>query len=268
MRAWWIGLALLAFTVCTAGAQQPRPSAEPWFRGGTWMFSLGAGGAAFTDFQRGTARRIPGDATAPELRDFRRRLSARTTATGGGSATYWAADTWGVRGSIAYAPSAFSVWNEGPAQRVLDERMGGDRAIYAALDVWLAAGAAVFRLPVSAGRVVPFGIAGAGLVSYAVRGAEALPPEARQRFAAGAWRAPAAVVGLGAVIPLERENLLLSFELTNHIAPTPLNDAGRGQTFELSGITLQLEPDRTRGGDGISITGNLRLALGLTLPVR
>jgi hypothetical protein len=239
-------------------------SAEQWFRGGTWMLTAEAGGAAFTDFQRTVARPVAGTAGVP---DFRRRVSAGTTVTFGASSTYWLVDGWGVRAAAAYTPTRFSVWNEQQGQRALDD-IDEERPTYARLGSWSASAAGVFRLPLSLGRVVPYGILGGGVVQHRVTDREELPPEARERFAGGEWVGAAAVFGAGSVIPLQRNNLLLTFELTNYLTRTPLNDEGLGTWFELAGVPLQLEPDPARGRDGIGLTSNLRLTLGLTLPLR
>jgi hypothetical protein len=258
------------FLACVLVLAFPRAataqvSAEPWFRAGTWMLRAEVGGAAFTDFQRGTAQ---GASPEPDLGTFQRRISARTTATAGGSISYWILDGWGVRGSLAFAASGFAVWNEDRAQQKLDERADGERPEYARLSVWFADAAALFRLPVTLGRVVPYGVVGAGAVEYRTGSNAELPPEARARFASGSWRTPALLFGGGAVIPLQRHNLLLNVELTNHLVRTPLNDAGRGEWFEIGGVPVQLNPDPRRGGDGIATTSNLRLTVGLTLPLR
>jgi hypothetical protein len=258
--------ALLVLALLAGGdAAAAQVTAEPWFNAGTWMIRAEFGGVAFSDFQRGTARATSPD---PDLGTFQRRVSARTTATAGGSVTYWVFDGWGLRGSLSWAPSGFAVWNEARAQEVLDAWSGGEREEYPGLSVWFADVAALFRLPAVLGRVVPYGLVGGGLVEYrAARDAE-LPPEARTRFADGRSRSPAGVLGLGAVIPLQRHNLLLNFEVSNHLVPTPLDDTGRGEWFELGGVPVQLEPDPRRGTDGIGLTSNVRLVIGLTLPLR
>jgi hypothetical protein len=240
-------------------------SAEPWFRHGTWMLSADVGGAAFTDFQRATARTMPGETA---VGDFRRRVSAGTTVTMGGSATYWLGEAAGVRAALAWAPTRFSVRNAGEAQRVLNERDEAEREPYARLDVWMGSASLVFRLPMSLRRLVPYGIVGGGAVHLRMAEGALVPPEARRRFEGGSWTGPAAVFGLGATLPLQRRNLLMSFELTNHLTPTPLDDQGRGEQFELGGIPFELERDSGRNPDGIGLTNNLRLTLGLTLPLR
>ncbi|CAN5845985.1 hypothetical protein BH23GEM9_BH23GEM9_04350 [soil metagenome] len=259
----WTGVLLLILTSVATHAQ--AVSAEPWFRAGTWMLSAELGGAAFTDFQRATARPIGAD---QPIGDFQRRVSATTTMTTGASVTRWVSDMTGVRAAVSYAPSRFSVWNAESAQRTLTAMGDSDRDRYASLGVWMASASAVFRLPLRLGRVVPYGLAGGGLVHYRMTGDAELPPEARRRFQDGQWTGPAAFFGLGGTLPLQRRDLLMSFELTNHLSRTPLDDEGRGEWFELSGIPLQLDRYSARDTDGIGMTSNLRLTVGFTLPLR
>jgi hypothetical protein len=236
----------------------------PWFRQGSLLVSGELGGIAFTDFQRSTAR-SPAD---PELGDFQRRVSAQTTVTAGIGLTYWIRDGWGLRAGAAYAPSGFSVRNDARAQQVLDARTGDVREADASLAMWFADAALVFRLPASVGRVVPYGIAGGGIVEYRAGSNAELPPEARARFGGGRWRSAAAVFGVGAAFPLDRGGMLMSFELKNHVTRTPLDDDGRGEWFEFAGAPVQIERDPERGTDGIGLASNLRLTVGLSVPLR
>lgn len=263
-----IGATLLS---TDGAAQQPThhgdqpPTAEPWF-GRSIMITAELGGAAFSDFQRALARPAPA-AGDFDVGDFRRRVSARTTATVGGAITWWVVSGAGVRASVSYSPTRFSVWNENRAQRALDEVNGAPQS-YAKLETWMGSASAVFRFPFTMGRVVPYGIAGAGVVSYRLADDEEVPPEARARFAGGSWTGPAVNFGVGSAIPLERHNLLLTFELTNYLSRTPLDDEGLGEAFEISGVPLHLAADPGRGSDGIGTTNHLRLTIGLTLPLR
>jgi hypothetical protein len=243
----------------------PPVSAEQWFQPGTWMLSAQLGGAAFSDFRRTEARPIT---EQPASGGFERRVSARTSVSVGASAGYWIGSSWGVRAGASYVPSRFSVHSEEQALRRLGEPDDVDLR-YASLGIWMADATLVFRFPHSFGRVIPYGLAGIGIVHYRLRDDDELPPEAREPFADGAHSSPAGVVGLGAILPLQRNNLLLSFELTNHIARTPLDDSGRGEQFSVRGVPVQLadEPSTT-ATDGIGMASNLRLSIGLTLPVR
>lgn len=260
--------ALLVFAIATAAAGPVRGqkvSAEPSLTAGTWHFTLDAGGAAFSDFQRAMAQQVTG---GPGSARFERRVSPGTSSTVGGSVARWVTRGAAVRAAVAYAPSRLSAWNEPSGQRVLDANGNGAADPGAKLGVWLASGSLLFRLPVQLGRVIPYGIAGAGVVHYRVADTAALPPEARARFADGTWTGPAAVFGIGTTLPLQRNNMLLSFELTNHLVRTPLNDDGGGEQFEVSGVPLQISHDTRRSPDAISVASNLRLTMGLTIPMR
>lgn len=240
-------------------------SAEPWFRAGTFMLTVEAGGAAFTDFDRSQARPLGSELG---VGDFRRRVSARTSGSAGVWASYWILDGVGIRGGLAWVPSGFTVWNEAPASGEPGQDPSGAGARYASLNIWLASASAVLRLPLSFGRVVPYGLIGGGVIRYQASDDATLPPEARDRFEDGEWQMPTALIGVGAAIPLQRRNLLLSFELTNHLSRPPLQ--GRdGEVFELSGVQMQLDPDPgVRRSEEIGLTSHLRLSMGLTLPVR
>jgi hypothetical protein len=255
---------VVALCAAAPGLQAQGPQ-EEWYRAGTWMLSAALGGAAFSDFQRSTATAAQPD---PGLGTFERRVSARTTVTAGGAITYWILDGWGLRAGVSFAPSAFAVWNDARAQRVLDELADWEREPSARLGVWFADAAALFRLPIRLGTVTPYGLVGGGLVEYRASGPGEVPPEARARFADGPSRSAALVFGAGAVVPLQQRRVLLSFELTNHVARSPLNDDGRGEWFEIGGVDVQLGQDPRRGSDGIDLTNNVRLTVGVSLPIR
>lgn len=263
----WLCVALtLGFAPVSSAAQ--APPAEQWFRRGTVMLTVLAGGVAFTDFQRATVRATMADMQPSE---FQRRVGARTTASIGGWMALWLSDAWGIRAGASYAPSSFAVRNEPSAQRALDDRADapGAPADYAGLGVLHADVSILFRFPISLGRLVPYGLAGGGIVRYWRSGAGELPPEARDRFSRGAWSGAAGVVGVGTAIALQKGDLMLIFELTDHISRTPLDDAGAGEWFEVSGVRLQLEPDDTRvDTDGVGMTNSVRLLVGLSLPIR
>lgn len=230
------------------------------------MVSLQAGGAAFTDFQRATATPT---VSQLEVREIRRRVSARTTSSFGAGVALWLGDAWGVRAGVSYLPSYFTVHHDEAAILALDEDVATGATQYAGLGVLLADASLLFRSPYLLGRVVPYGIIGAGLVHYWKRDGGELPPEARTRFTDATWTGPAAVVGIGAAIPLQMRNLMLTFELTDHIGRTPLDDRGAGEQFHVNGVELQLEPEDVRSDtDGVGRTNTVRLMVGLTLPIR
>lgn len=256
----------LAWIGRPAAAQTPRVSAEQWFGAGTFMLTVEVGGAAFTDFDRTEARPV---GEGIELEAFHRRISARTAGSVGAWMSYWIGNGWGVRAGASYVPSSFTVWNDESAQRALDgiapER---EEPSFASLGIWMAHASAVFRFPRSFGRVVPYGILGGGVIRYKASDDAPVPPEARARFADGEWQTEAAVFGIGAAIPLQRRDLLMTFELTNHLARTPLSGRSEPETFDMAGIPMQLIEADASGDDGVGMTSHLRLALGLTLPLR
>jgi hypothetical protein len=249
----------------TAPGAWAQVSAEPWFRAGTFMFTIEGGGAAFTDFHRSQARPLSDDVA---LGDFRRRVSARTSASAGAWASYWLLNGVAIRAGVAWVPSGFTVWNEERAERAVQPDPGSEPERYASLDIWMANAALVLRVPHSFGRVVPYGLIGGGLVRYTTSDTESLPPEARPRFEDGQWQTIAGMFGVGAAIPLQRGNVLLSFELTNHVTRAPLAGSN-GETFDLAGVMMQIDPDPTTArADEVGTTSHLRLSFGLTLPVR
>ncbi|HSJ07644.1 MAG TPA: hypothetical protein VK936_13150, partial [Longimicrobiales bacterium] len=69
--------ALLAATALMPAGPLFAQAGDPWFRKGSLLVNGELGGIAFTDFQRSTAR----SPAYPELGDFQRRVSARTTVT-------------------------------------------------------------------------------------------------------------------------------------------------------------------------------------------
>jgi opacity protein-like surface antigen len=264
MKRLLLAILVLAAPAATDATAQ-MVSAEPWLKAGTWIVSAEFGGAAFSDFQRTLAQPPAGSFDVPK---FERRISAGTSSTVGASVTRWISNNAAVRGGVAYTPSRFTVWNDDLGQRALDAYGDGEARRTAKLGVWHGSATLVFRLPLHLGRVLPYGVAGAGAVHYRVLDNSEIPPEARRRFADGRWTAPAAVFGVGTTLPLQRNNLLMTFELTNHLVRTPLNDEGAGEWFEISGVPLQLTHEPRTAGDAIGVTSNLRLTVGLSLPVR
>lgn len=245
---------------CTAAAQV---SAEPWLRPGTLNLTAEIGGAAFSDFHRARARPV---VPIADMHDFQRRVSARTSITVGATATYWVGTGWGVRLGGAFVPTRFSVWNEETAELRLAPTSLDEEPMHASLGVWLGNAAITFRFPRSFGRVVPFGVVGAGAVHYSLRDDNNLPEEARTQFDGGSRTMPAALLGIGATLPLEREGLLLNFELTNHLSRSPLDSARGSEPFDISGVVVELAPGSDASGlHGTGMMSNLRLTVGLTM---
>lgn len=230
---------------------------------GTWLIAAELGGVAFTDFRRVRARAVMGSDGLP----VERRVSASTTATVGARLAYWARASWGLRGGISYSPSSFRVMHDESAERVLAVQGSEEPNDYASLAVWSSDVAVLFLFPHSFGRVTPYGVLGAGAVHYA-RGRDAeLPPEAREQFAAGTRTQAAAVFGIGATLPLQRHDLLLSFELTNHLSRSPLAGARAHETFAVDGVSMEPAPG-DEAQDANRVANQLRLVVSLTLPLR
>ncbi|HUF49203.1 MAG TPA: hypothetical protein VMN60_00100 [Longimicrobiales bacterium] len=254
-----IAIGLLPLLLAVQAQAQVR--VEERLRAGTWVFTAELGGAAFTDFQRGQATLLHGGGG-----ELERRVSASTAATVGARVGYWPTDSWALRAGLSYAPSTFTVAHDEAGEPLLDAADDGASETYASLGIWLADVTAIFRFPRSFGRVLPYGIMGAGAVRYAHGDDAQLPPEARTTFESGQRTGAAAVFGLGGSITLQRHDTLLSFELTNHLVRSPLAGAKGGEQFDVDGVALRLDAADEHSSPGL--TNNLRLIVGLTLSVR
>ena len=248
---------VLLFCACSATAIQAQTTTPPSsFTRGAWLLTAELGGAAFTAFQR--VRAVPQDAAGLATE---RRVAASTTATVGASIGYWAGANWGARVGLSWSPSNFTVAHEDDTDAGLIDSADATEN-YASLAVWGADLSMLFRFPRDFGRVQPYGIVGGGVVRYEHGRDAEVPAEARDMFDGGASTHAAALLGLGAMIPLQRNNLVLSFELTDRLNRSPL--AGNARTLNDEGVDLDTTPAR-EGGD---ITNQLRLTVGLTLPLR
>ena len=250
-------LMLLICTLAPAGVNgqtAPAHSLTP----GTWTLTGELGGAAFTAFQR--LRATPGQGDGGIA--VERRVAASTTATLGASFGYWAGRNWGVRAGVSWSPSNFTVAHGEAGDTALAPLSGESSENYASLTVWGADLSMQFRFPRHFGRVQPYGIVGGGAVHYTHGSDAEVPAEALDSFEGRARTQAAALVGLGAMIPLQRHDLLLSFELTDRLSRSPLADNARLHADE--GVQLDTAPSR-EGGD---ITNQLRLVIALTLPLR
>jgi hypothetical protein len=250
MNAFKNALVVLGLLAGAGGAQaqaRPRLSADYLFRPGNVALTLSAGGSAFTDFQQDprltTVRGTPIETS--------RRISAQTTGTVAAGLALWAGPHFAFQVEGSFTPSRFRVITETDTSRDFE---ADDTTRYARLDLWNLAGNVLLRPPVSFGRVAPYAILGAGATRYEVRDdLSLLPAEAEGRFDGGGRTQLLVVIGAGAVIPLQRKRLLLSFDITDHLTQTPLADRARGDGY---------------GTDGIRMTSNVRVAVGLTIPVR
>jgi hypothetical protein len=78
-----------------------------------------------------------------------------------------------------------------------------------------------------------------------------------------------AVLGVGGVIPLQRKHLLRAFDLTDHLTRTPLSDAVTTTSVAATGNVMTTRAEGMEDSrDGISLTSNMRLTVGLTIPLR
>jgi hypothetical protein len=250
---------LLLCTVPASAVHAQAPAGRS-LSAGTWMLTAELGGSAFTAFQR--LRATPGQGA--EGVGVERRVSASTTATLGASIGYWAGVSWGVRGGLSWSPSNFTVaYDEAADTDTVANPVGGDATeTYASLAVWGADLSLLFRFPRSFGRVRPYGIVGGGVVRYAHGTDAEVPAEALESFEGGERTQAAALLGIGAMIPLQRHDLLLSFELTDRMSRSPL--AGNARVIADDGVELDTAASR----EGGQITNQLRLVVGLTLPLR
>lgn len=217
----------------TAAAGQ-APTADHLFRRGSIAFSVYGGGGAFT-----TLHRIP-DATGSGSPV---EIAAQTTSAIAGEAMWWLSPALGVRLHASFLPSRFDVHRAGTESTLSSRDSAADSAVWRGVNVWIADVSALVRPPFTLGRVAPYAVLGAGLVSYRPRGDEHLPPGVEAAFGTGAHTAAAAAIGVGAMVPLQRERLLLSFALTNHLT-RPLVEGE------------------------LSTTSHVRLLAGITVPVR
>jgi hypothetical protein len=221
------------------------------------MIGFSAGGTAFTDFQRGEAR--------SGGRDFDRRLSAQPTIAIAGTFTYWVSSGLGFRAHASYAPSRFVI--EQPDEASAAESVGTEARPLAPLTVLIADLSVIFRAPVAFGRVVPYGIAGAGVIDYRADPGQSspLPAEAREAFANDNLRRFAGVLGVGAVIPLQQRDFFLTVELTDHFTRSPVADAAVGP-FEVAS-DMVIDPDGHGSGDTAGLTNTFRVLVGVTIPL-
>ena len=241
--------AFLAASAQPARAQ--APSSDILFSPGVFAVNVLAGGAAFSDFHRST--RSNND-------QLERRMSAQTTVAFGAGASFWLSRHWGVRAAVAFVPSRLeersppSLGSAGTPAVLFDD----SEDQLTGLDVWQYDAELLFRFPFSMGRVAPYGFVGGGAVDYRLttKDDETVPTEVSNAFRGDRRREPALVVGIGSVIPLERFGWLLTFEISDHITATPL------------GIpTESTENGRELAQPDIEMTSNLRLLVGLTVPI-
>lgn len=177
-----------------------------------------AGGTAFTRFQHVTL-----EATGSPQGTYPASLSSATAASLGADLTLWFSDWVGTRLHLGYAPSSFEVrLTEEDRVEVLGDESDYQRLDYSDMSIFTAGGAAVLALPIRSSRgVAPYVLLGGGGTLYAAdeRGARGLDAAFDGESIAIAF---AAVAGLGVKIPLASARISLSFEITDHVTPTPV----------------------------------------------
>jgi hypothetical protein len=238
---------------CLPSAAGAQDRSERLFRSNMLSVSVFGGGIAFSDFRRESAP-IAGD------EPLERRLSASTSFSAAGALTYWLNGRWGVRLHASYAPSRLELRRYAMPDDELRTRAADDLPL-SGLDVWMYDADVLFRLPLPLGRVQPYGIAGLGVVDYRLRTKdnEVVPESVTLAFHDRTQQQFAGVLGLGAIVALERHRLHLNFELTNHIARTPLSESPLSAE--------RRDPESGDRVDEVGYTSNLRLMLGLAIPL-
>lgn len=257
----WSVVALNAGAVSTVSAQDPTR-----MRG--FQLSASVGGAAFSALQHSEAEAswLTEDGQL-ERRQFARRLSAATAPVLAVGAAYWMNEHWGLRVQGGYAPTRLEVSvRDDDAEMIAVASESESSQRFRSLGVWSLDGQVLFRLPFTPrGRVAPYGFVGGGVLRYAARGREPLPPEAELTFGAGERPThAAAVLGLGAIVPLERPNFALTFELSDRLTRTPVR-AVSASGIQDGTVTVMTTPATD---SRVGLTNHVRLQVGIAWQLR
>lgn len=245
------GWALSGCLVCTMAG--PGVAQQPTFERTGPSLAIYLGGAAYSDFQRRQSV-VPDGGSISGEEAVERRLAAESSATFGAAASYWADRNWGLRLHLSYAPSRFEVKTDA---------LSGDRPAIgtgpeaAGLGIWMYDADLLFGLPIRFRRFSPYVLLGGGAITYQVSQEESavLPEEAAVDFEKGGSRTEVAgVVGIGALVPLRTPDLALSFELSDHIAGTPLR--------QLREEPAEGEAARDDASRTVKVTNNVRFVVG------
>jgi hypothetical protein len=231
-------------------------------RMGGLVLSSWAGGAASSDLQRGLALvELEGFGGEQLTRRFSRRLGAATSFTFGLSAAYWFNPSWGIRIAAGVSPSSLevSVSDRETSGIPLDSILQGAHR-FGSLNMWTYDAGVLVRIPLTPrGRVAPYGFLGASRVEFQASTVGDLPPEAASFDTEQHPARLAGVVGAGAIIPLQRGNLALAFELSSHVMRTP---AVRLRPTLLQGQEVDVLV--TGVGESVRVLSYVRLLMGLT----
>jgi hypothetical protein len=256
-----------------ASASPANAQHNPLTRMGGLVVSVFAGGAAYTDLQRSAARvELSSEAGPPASAEFTRRLSPQTSPALALTAGYWFTPYWGIRGHVGMAPSRFGVVvSEREAALLPVDSLLLGPSHFAPVTIWTADVQVLIRAPFTPrGRVAPYGIVGAGVIRYDAGSSAPLPPEAEPAFAQKDVPTKAAImIGAGAIVPLQRHNLALNFELTDHIARTPVERTPSRMLSQGSAIrvvTSELNDQSVAGR--VRTTSHVRLLVGISWLIR
>lgn len=176
-----------------------------------------AGGIAFTRFQNVTV-----EAPAAPEPSYPASIAASTAASLGADLTVWFAPWLGARLHFVYAPSSFELrLAEEDRTEVLGEDADYQGLDYSDLSLFSMTVSAVLALPIASTHVAPYALFGAGgsILSADARGAQGLDSAFQGQ---GISIRAIGVAGIGLKIPLEEAGISLSFELTDHVAISPI----------------------------------------------
>jgi hypothetical protein len=258
-KTWMVTVAiLLGLLPTTASAQTGIRPPQGW--------SLGfmGGAAAFSDMQRGVVRVFRPTPVGLEERELARRVGAETSTTLGGYIAFWPSRNWGLRLHGTYSPTRFETLMKESEADYAGLPQSGEGERLASLGIVTADLHALIRMPTIKNRVMLYGIIGGGVARYSVQQDEPVPEEARGEFDGGVKVRPAGLIGLGSMLPMSNRAFRLHFELTNHLAGTPLQ-GGSPQATEMPNGTIVFDPaDEPAGDRRVSVVNGVRFMVGLS----
>lgn len=222
------------------------------------------GVAAFSDMQRGSVLVLRPTAAGMESRELARRVGAETSTAIGTYVSFWPNRNWGIRLHGTYAPTRFETFMRDSEADFAGMPQSSEGSVrLAGLNIFTADLQALFRLPTIKNRVLLYGIIGGGIARYGVvAGAEPVPEEAEGEFERGHRVRAGGMLGLGAMLPFENRAFRLHFELTNHLAATPI-EGGDPQTVQLPEGTIEFNPqDEPSGDERVGVMNAVKFMVG------
>jgi hypothetical protein len=251
-----IGLVMPTATQAQTGIRPPQG----------WSLGFMGGAAAFTDMQRGSIQVTRPTSVGIEQRELARRVSAETSTTLAAYLSYWPSRNWGLRVHATYSPTRFeTLMKESEAEYAGLPQSSEEAGRLAGLSIVTTDLQGMFRLPTIKNRVMLYGILGGGVARYRVQNDDgAIPEEAEGEFDEGAKIRPSAVFGLGSMLPFRNRAFRLHFELTNHVAGTPLK-GGDPQEATNNDVEVKIVPrDEPAGERRVSFTSGVRFMVGMS----